>query len=253
MTITGTLDSEHRRRAMREELERVGTLLLAESARVWGVHPMTIRRDFDVFEQHGIARRVRGGVILRIDGDLEARSNLALAAKRRIAKKLAPLADGQQVIGMDASTTIFHLIARLPHDSGLSVITNGLTAFEALGRIHGVRAFITGGEREEHNVSLVGQLAVRALAQFNLDRCFLSSAAVDPEAGTSETTMEQVAIKEAMCSAANEVVLAIDSGKLDSRSRVRSLSLNQIDILVTELNPDDARLDAYRDEVQVVL
>ena len=253
MTVTGTLDSEQRRLAMLENLERSGMLLLADSARAWGVHEMTIRRDFDLFERQGVARRVRGGIISATAGGFDARANLALPAKKRIAQKLAPLAHGQQVIGLDASTTVIRLVNRLPATTGLSIITNGLNAFEALHSVPGVRVFLTGGEREEHNVSLVGALAVKSLAQFNIDRCFVSCAGVDSETGMSDTTIEQAAIKEAMSSASNEVVLAVDSSKLETRSRVRSLSLSQVDVLVTELDPDDARLDAYRDRVATIL
>jgi DeoR family fructose operon transcriptional repressor len=253
MTVRGTLDSEQRMAALREDLERSGALLLNDTARTWGVHPMTIRRDFERLERAGLARRVRGGIISSAGEGFEARANRFLGAKKTIARKLAPLVVDQAAIGMDASTTVFRLIEGLHGASGLSVITNGINAFEALHAVPGVRAFITGGEREEHNVSLVGTLAVKALAQFNLDRCFLSCAAVDPETGSSETTIEQAAIKEAMSAAASEVVLAVSSDKLGSRSRVRSLPLNQIDVLVTELEPTDPRLDPYRDSVSLIL
>ncbi len=52
-----------------------------------------------------------------------------------------------------------------------------------------------------------------------------------------------------MVSASQSVVLAVDSNKLGQRSAVRALSLDQIQTVVTELDPADVRLDPYRDRV----
>jgi DeoR family fructose operon transcriptional repressor len=115
----------------------------------------------------------------------------------------------------------------------------------------GIRTFLTGGEREERNNSLVGPIAVSVVRQFLLARCFLSAAALDPKAGTSETTIEQTAVKQAMAEVSEHVVVAVDASKLGQRSLVRSIGLAQIDLLVTDLAPDDARLDPYRDFVDI--
>ena len=154
-------------------------------------------------------------------------------------------------VGMDASTTVHLLAAAIPLREGLSVVTNGLAAFESLHAPPGVRTFLTGGEREERNNSLVGPIAVATVRQFLLARCFLSAAALDPQAGTSETTIEQAAVKQAMAEVSEHVVLAVDASKLGQRSLVRSIGLAQVDLLVTDLAPEDARLDDYRDLVEI--
>jgi DeoR family transcriptional regulator, fructose operon transcriptional repressor len=41
-------------------------------------------------------------------------------------------------------------------------------------------------------------------------------------------------------------VLAVDAGKLDQRATAVALDWADIDVLVTELDPRDARLDPYR-------
>ena len=56
-------------------------------------------------------------------------------------------------------------------------------------------------------------------------------------------------MKQATARASQHVVLAVDSTKLSQRSAVRALNLDQIQTLVTELDPADVRLDPYRDRV----
>jgi DeoR family transcriptional regulator, fructose operon transcriptional repressor len=251
VAVAGTLTAEQRRAALRAGLVEHGRLHLGEVAAEWDVHPMTIRRDFEQLEREGVARRVRGGLLPVADDVFDRRQARALTAKRKIAAKLRDLVPGDAVVGMDASTTMHVLASEMPLVRGLCVVTNGLAAFDSLHPRSGVRTFLTGGEREELNNSLVGPIAVSTVRQFLLARCFLSAAALDPVAGTSETTIEQAAVKQAMAEVSQHVVLAVDASKLGQRSRVRSVGLDRVDLLVTELAPDDARLDDYRDLVEL--
>jgi DeoR family transcriptional regulator, fructose operon transcriptional repressor len=250
VAVTGTLAAEQRRAALRAGLRERGELRLAEVAAEWDVHPMTIRRDFEQLEREGVARRVRGGLLHVADDVFDRRRARALTAKRKIAAKLRDLVPPDGVVGLDASTTV-HLLATSPLPGTIAVVTNGLAAFASLHAQPGVRSFLTGGEREERNNSLIGPIAVATVRQFLLARCFLSAAALDPAAGTSETTIEQAALKQAMAEVSGHVVLAVDATKLGQRSLVRSIGLSQVDLLVTDLAPDDARLDDYRDLVEV--
>jgi DeoR family fructose operon transcriptional repressor len=49
-----------------------------------------------------------------------------------------------------------------------------------------------------------------------------------------------------------EVVVAVDHSKLGQRGPARCLGLDRIDVLVTDLDPDDDRLDPYRRKVKVL-
>ncbi len=253
MAVAGTLGAEARRAAMLKQLEEDGALGLAESATAWQVHPMTVRRDFDSLVAAGLGRRVRGGIVVHGGDDFSHRQYQHAEAKRRIGGKLRSLVKPNTLIAMDASTTVHQLAEQLTGIRGLSVITNGFSAFQSLHGREGIRTYLTGGEREEQNISLVGALTVLAVQQFNLDTCFLSTMSLDPDFGTSEMTLEQVAVKQAMKDNAQTAVLAVDSAKLGTRARFRSIPLQGYDILVTELAPTDARLDEYRRQVPLIL
>lgn len=252
MAVTGTIDAETRRDLLVKMLAEHGQLRLDEATQRWDVHPMTIRRDFDSLERAGLARRVRGGIVSVAGPVLAQRRLLNRAAKAAIAGKLVDLLPSTAAIGLDASTTICALARQLPHHRGLAVVTNGLEAFEVLHDRPGVVSYLTGGEREEQNASLVGPLAIQALENFNLECCFLSALGVDAVLGTSESTLAQAAVKDAMVRSSNRVVVAVDASKLDTRSTVRSVSLDRVDVLVTELDPRDPALDGYRDLVETL-
>ena len=251
MAVRGTLDLEARRHAIAEVLSREGAVHLQDAARRWKVHPMTIRRDFDHLVSTGMARRVRAGIIALSGDDFAERRHQNAEAKRVIAEKLRGLVGRGDVLALDASTTITAFAERMPDDE-LTVVTNGLSAFRTLASRPGMRSYLTGGEQDEHNQSLVGSLAVLAVQQFAVDTAFLSAMSVDENFGTSEMTLEQVAFKKAVATVADRCVLGVDSSKLESKARFRSLALPRFDVLVTELDPGDTRLDPYRGHIGLI-
>jgi DeoR/GlpR family transcriptional regulator of sugar metabolism len=249
VAVNSSLDAEARRRSLLEQLAIAGSLKLTETASACDVHPMTIRRDFDLFVARGLARRVRGGVIAVGGEDFEHRSHRNASAKRAIAVKLRDLLEPGAVIGLDSSTTI-GVFAEAIHDvADLTVVTNGLRAFESLHGRAGVRAYLTGGEQEDENEALVGSLAEDAVSRFAIDVAFVSSMSLDPDFGTSEPTLAQVAFKRALVASARLIVVAVDVTKLATKSRFRSLPLTDRVVLVTELDSSDPRLDPYRGTV----
>jgi len=249
MSLDGSLAAEERRLVLLDLLRASGRVDITGAAGQLGVHHMTIRRDLKGLEREGSARLVRGGAIFVGTEEFEIRQSKALSAKRRIAEKLAPLVRTHESVAIDASTTLFALVEELPPVDHLLVVTYGIPAFQALQSRTDVRAFLSGGEVDRRTGSLVGPVAQRTLESFSLSCGFLSATALDPGLGTMEPTVEEVQMKQAMVRASQQVVLAVDSTKLSQRSAVRALNLDQIQTVVTELDPADSRLDPYRDQV----
>jgi DeoR family fructose operon transcriptional repressor len=215
------------------------------------VSEMTIRRDLKELEDRGSARRVRGGALPIGPQPFADRRRTASRAKAAIAAKLVALVPATGAIALDASSTVMRLVASMTGARDLLVLTNGPDTFHALHAAPGVRPMLTGGELEPRTGSLVGPLAVRAAGQIAVTRLFASSAGVDVVLGATEACIEEAEVKRAMAASATEVVLAVDSSKLDARAVAVGLDWTCIDLLVTELSPRDARLKPYRALVEV--
>ena len=241
-----------RARRIREELDRSGRVRVVELANEMGVSEMTIRRDLDDMAEEGLLQRVHGGAVAVGPQPFSQRLHQHGRAKDRIAAKLAELVGEGGAIGIDASTTMQRLIPRLQTVEDLTVLTNGPDSFAAMQGVPGVTALLTGGRSDERTGSLVGPLAVRATHDVLLRRLFVSAAAVDPVHGSSEATLDEAEIKLAMAAVAAEVVLAVDSSKLGQRAPAAGLDADRVAMLVTELDPGDRQLDAYRERWTVL-
>ncbi|WP_117000946.1 DeoR/GlpR family DNA-binding transcription regulator [Desertimonas flava] len=246
------LESMQRLEMIRSRLDVDGRVRVMDLAGELAVSEMTIRRDLDLLVDEGVAHRVRGGAVAVGPQQFAARAEQHSRAKGRIADKLLDLVGQGGAIGIDASSTLQRLAARLAPARNLTVLTNGLDAFRALQDHGGVTALLTGGALDESTGSLVGPLATRATNDVMLRRLFVSASALDPQLGSSESTLLDAEVKLALADAAAEIVLAVDSSKLGHRAPARCFSLDRIGVLVTELDARDAMLDPYRDSVQIV-
>lgn len=247
----GSLGAEVRRTRIRELLETGGSLDLTTAADELGVSEMTIRRDLAELERQGLVRRVRGGALAVEPERFERRAARNSTAKQRIATKLAPLVPAKGFVGLDSSSTIHRLVAELDPADATTVLATGLETFQAL-RARGVRALLSGGELEESTGAFVGPLVVRTIGDLHFARTFLSASGLDPQRGASESTLASAEVKRAFRRASSSVVVAADASKLATPSAAVALALADIDLLVTDLDTTDPRLDPYRDHVELL-
>jgi DeoR family fructose operon transcriptional repressor len=242
---------EERLGKVRELISERGAVRIDQLAADFGVSEMTIRRDLDELEALGVARRVRGGAIALGPEPFAQRHRHNARAKGRIADKLVDLIPSVGTVAFDASTTVHRLAASLETARDLVIVTNGLDTFHAVAGKPGITASLTGGAQEPRTGSLVGPIAARAAQGFLYDAFVCSAAALDHVVGSSEASLAESEVKRAFAATSSRIILAVDHSKLGTRAQARMFDLVDIDLLVTDLEPGDARLNAYRQQVNL--
>jgi DeoR/GlpR family transcriptional regulator of sugar metabolism len=206
-----------------------------------GVSVATIRRDLDELEQAGALRRVHGGAVTLDERPVEARFEtkavVNLAAKRRIAARAAAMLEPGETAFIDSGSTCLELARALIDRDDLTVVTNSLPAMtELAGR--GPRLIVSGGELRSLSLALVGPLTRPLLEQLHVDRAFLGTFGLSLDAGLTTSDPSEAFTKELVLSRARQVVLLADASKLGTRSFAHAGRLDQVDILVTDTEPD---------------
>ena len=249
--VQGSIAVEGRLAWLQARLAADGAVTIADAARALDVSEMTIRRDLAELEERGLARRVRGGAQAVGPQPFAERHQRATRAKSRIAAKVRDLVPATGVVAFDASSTVLRVASALSSARRLTVLTNGYDTFLALQGRPGVEPVLTGGRLDPGTGSLVGPLACRSAAQLSSGLFVTSAAALDPARGTLEATLEEAEVKRAFADHAASVVVAVDSSKLGHASVALALDWDQVELLVTDLEPSDERLDPYRELVDV--
>jgi DeoR family fructose operon transcriptional repressor len=245
-----TLLGEERRARLLAILARDGALRLDPVAEELGVSSMTVRRDLDDLEAAGLARRVRGGAVAPVlPRPFGERMSTRSAAKALIARKALDLVPATGAVAFDASSTSGALLSEVSARD-LIVATNSIDNAAAARRRPGVRSILVGGELEERTGSFVGAIACRAAASLGYARFFTSASAVS-QTGTSEVSLEEAQLKGVFSDHAEETILLLDASKLGHTAVAQSLDWGRIDLLITDLDPRDERLDPYRDATEL--
>ena len=231
----------------RERQERIirlvdeqGRARVTDLAAQFGVSAVTIRKDLIALEADHRIVRTHGGAIAvdrsRPELGFEIRERLQADEKARIGAVAATLiGDGQSIV-FDASTTALavarHLKAR--DWQHLTVITNGLRLASELAGHPGISVFMLGGRVRWEALSVVGQLGDGLFSRINVQKAFLGAAGFTVASGLADATEEEAQIKEAMVTAARQVIAIVDHTKWEHAAFATFCSTDRIDVFLSD-------------------
>ncbi len=219
-----------------------------------GVSEDTIRRDLNEMAEEGLLTRIRGGAMAQANHYGASTAQVyAREAKQIIAHKALSLIKDGMLIVTGGGTTIREFVKHLPDSMSLTFVTlNPLTAVELLDKPN-IEVILIGGPISKYSQLTIGSEVHQRLSEIKADLCLLGNNALDAKAGFTDTDWESVQVKRAMMKSARKVAVLTISEKLNASMRFKIAALNEIDYLVTELDPNDAALQSYADSSILVL
>ncbi len=240
---------EERHRLIRQRLEADGKVLAIDLARELGTSEDTIRRDLRELAALGICQRVYGGALRRspATGDLQARNRQNPEGKALVARHAADLARPGTVIFMDAGSTNRAIAACLQEGAGITVITNAPDIALLLLERGGFEVILVGGVMDARVGGTIGARAVRDIAAYAADLCFVGACAISAEAGVRCFMMEDAEFKQAMIGASRTVVLAATPEKIGTTAPFAVSGISAIDHLVVGTGVPADLLASIRD------
>jgi len=247
--MNSTLLPIDRQRRILELVAQHGSVRTTRVAKILDVTEETVRRDFEKLVQDGHVLRAHGGVA-RVDADqrdlpLSRREEEQIAEKQVIAGLALPYIKPGDTILFDASTTVLELAKRLV-DMRLTVITSALKIAVELENRPSMKVILTGGELSPSSLSCQGELAAKAIEYYNVQKAFISCRGIDVARGLSEANEEQARLKGRMLSAAEHIYLLADHSKFGLKSSYFFGSLEEINTLITDSQPDTATCELLK-------
>ena len=221
-------------------------VLSVDLSQEMGVSEDTIRRDLNEMHVQEKLIKVHGGALSK-SFHLSIKSNnvYALDGKKAIALKACELIRNGMFVLTTGGTTIIELAKSLPHELNATFITVSLpAAYEYIHHPHIEVIFI--GDRISRNSQIsIGAEAISKIRDISADLCFLGTNALDIEHGLTDNDWDVVQIKKAMIESSDKVVSLAISEKLNTCQRIKISDLNEIDVLITELDPANKKLAPY--------
>lgn len=240
---------KERQRLILEELKANKRISFVELSSMLKVSYDSVRRDVIELEDKGFLKKVHGGAVansyLNVLGEQKNHIK-GNELKKILGKARAFFKRKDQLILMDGGTTNFFIAEQLPKETKATIVTNSPPLALALNEHPFIEVIILGGSYYKHYQITMGIDVVNQLQNFNADMYFLGVNGVHPEHGTSIRNYEESIIKQTMMKVSKQTICCVVEEKLGVVEAYKVSETNAIDTLITNLNPDDDQLSAYR-------
>lgn len=228
-----------RQSLLRERLTDGRQLVAADLATEFGISIDTVRRDLIALADAGAAVRVRGGAVPvrtparplheRRADRLGPSDSLITAALRAVA--------GARTLVLDGGLTVLALARALSPVPGLLVITPSPWVATAVAE-RGIPCHLLGGQLSPQGGIAVGATVEADLTGVAAEIAVLGACGLEAGFGLSSDDLLESAIKRSMAQAAARVMVLTDASKLGQRARHRTLTPEEIDMIVTDAAPE---------------
>ncbi|HEX7690909.1 MAG TPA: DeoR/GlpR family DNA-binding transcription regulator [Sediminibacterium sp.] len=214
----------------------------------------TIRRDLQELAEEGKLIKVHGGALSKsFHFTLESNTIYSQPEKKSIAYKAIDLIRDGMMVVLSGGTTIREMVKALPPNLNATFITVSVPiALELLE--HPTSEVIFFGNRLLKNAQMsVGAEVVQRLGEIKADLCFLGTNSIDATYGITDMEWEIIEVKKALIRCASKTISLAISEKLNTIQRLQVCRPEEIDILITELDPSAPQLAPYRQKGLQVL
>ena len=207
----------------------------------------TIRRDLQELAEEGRIIKVHGGALSKsfYQGNQSTNDVYAYTQKRIIAQKAASLIKNGMFVLTSGGTTINELAKALPLDLTATFVSGSITALQEYVNHPNIEVIVIGDKVSKNSKITIGSEAISKIKQIKCDICFMGINAIDITHGVSDNDWDVVQVKRAMIESAQKTICLTIAEKINLVQPIQICSINQINMLITELPPNDPLLQPY--------
>ena len=223
-------------------------VLHADLSKKLAVSEDTIRRDLQELADEGKLVKVRGGALSKSfqTNSYRGAEIYKYQEKTAIARKAVPLLSNGMLVLISGGTTTIELARILPQELEATFYTPSLLVALQLAEHPNSDTILIGGRISRNAKITTGGEVVSILRDIRPDLCLIGTNSIDARIGITDSDWEVVDVKKAMIQASEKVAVLAISEKLDNAQKIRIAPINDIDYLITELEPGDPLLGPYK-------
>ncbi len=207
----------------------------------------TIRRDLQELADEGKIIKVHGGALSPSFNHVYFPTNgvYSQSQKKSIGQKAINLISNGMFVLTSGGTTIIEMARMLPHQLKATFVSGSIPAILAYMHHPKIEVIMIGDKISKTSKITVGSQAIAKIKEMKADICFLGTNAIDLEHGITDNDWEVVQLKKAMIESSKKVVCLSISEKVNTVQPIRVCGLDEIDMLITELDPDNPVMRPY--------
>lgn len=236
-----------RQEALLEVLRTKKRMDTKEVVKLLHISESTARRFFDELENKGVIIRAYGGIKLSPEWDAEYLFDdlqyKQTEQKKRIGKYACSFVQSDDVIFIDAGTTLQHMAAALVHkiEAGelrdIQIFTNSLINLKVLENYSIVH--LIGGTYRKKRQDFCGHLAENMLESISFQKCFLGADGIGIDTGIMATDAYTARSNQIVAERAGQMYLLADSTKFMRRSFMQYAAIDEAQTVITDTDLSD--------------
>ena len=222
--------AEQRMDRILEELSHHESVSVAYLSQVIGVSEATVRRDLTELAQRGKLNKVHGGALPVKETFYSEEPTMEV---KRIAQYAAGLIGDDDVVFLDAGSTVMHMAdyIRAPR---ATFVTNSVECLQRLPRL-GLRTYVLGGVLKPGTLAIIGGEAMEGLKKYNFTKVFLGTNGISLGQGFTTPDPEEAMVKALAAARSQRTWVLADSSKFDIVTAAVTLPLEGAEIVTDRL------------------
>lgn len=231
------ISTEQRRNQILELLRENGRVRVSELSEKYGISEVSIRNDLETLEEEGHLQRVHGGAVIinksYINMNLDERFTTNAVNKKKLAERVAECVDDNDIIMMNAGTTLIYVLRAIRDKKNITVVTNSMqNALEAMS-YPSFNVILLGGQLDEKYQYTHGLDTLKQLDKYHAVKGIFSVDGINSATGLSLYYSNEVEVINKMMDLVDTVIVTADSTKLGKNTFTKVSSIHKVDIIVT--------------------
>jgi DeoR/GlpR family transcriptional regulator of sugar metabolism len=225
----------------------------------FGLTEMSVRRDLNSLEAEGVIARVRGGAtrprVVQSSRQYALGAQRHAAVKKRIAKAAVELIPADSVVFFYSGSTVARTAASVPEElrGSLTIVTNSLPIVNEVSAWDDPHLVAIGGTYLAPYMAFVGPQAIASLEPLSADVAVVGCDGLTAERGLTTPHQLVATIGTSMVARARRTIVVADSSKVGRTGFTPISAVEEVDVLVTDEDADEAEIARLRDRGVTVL
>lgn len=240
-------------------LKRDGKVRVKDLSERFNVSEGMIRKDLSKLEKYANIKRTYGGAILeRIivhDENTTSRVIKNLDEKEDISKLVINEIQENEVIFLDISSTNYTLSNMMSNlNKNITVVTNMNRIAMAFDNVPNIDVIQIGGNYNKKLGGTVGAKAIEEIKKIKIDKAFIGVGGINIEENfISNFNLDEAETKKAIIKMSRTTYLLADNEKFYKDGSYKFSTLNDIEYIITNKEPDEEILkDLNKNNVKVL-
>ncbi|MBC1937721.1 DeoR/GlpR transcriptional regulator [Listeria grandensis] len=226
---------EKRLQLVEKFIHEKGTTSLDELCEHFDVSKNTIRRDINKILENGTIQKVYGGVRTTSERliPFENRDHANQEEKQIIGEIAATYVEEDEIIFIDSGTTTRNMMAFLPRNINVTLLTNNLDVINAAATMENINLIIIGNNYKRKTKSFVGTDDSNTIEKYNVNKAFMAATGVSITHGLTNSDLLEYEIKKRIVAKAEKVFLLADHSKYEKSTLLTYCALEEVSVIVT--------------------